>query len=148
MRGQILYAYPAMPFLNIFSLILSFMNLYSIFLFFKWFSGFSGQYSHFISETLEEFHVWMAEKGTNSYNEKMLVSQGGGAPHQRMRAWTCSLPPCTSSFPPLYSAFPDCRRWLLIFVRTLVVLNFTHSIVGDRRALVAGDSCAALAACA
>ena len=35
-------------------------------------------------QNLEEFRVWMAEKGTSSYNKKVLVSQcgGGGAPPQ------------------------------------------------------------------
>ena len=69
---------------------------------FIWFSWiFLSVYLHFIYKTLEEFRVWMSEKGTNSYNEKVLASlasppappPGGAGP------WTRSLPPYTPSFP-------------------------------------------------
>ena len=64
----------------------------------------------FYLHNLEEFRAWMAEKGTNSYNKKVLASQygwgaGGGdsATEWRvlrpLRPWPRSLPPYTPSFP-------------------------------------------------
>ena len=44
---------------------------------------------------ITEFRVWITEKGTNSYNEKVLVSQWGKPPPPRrglrpLRLWTRS----------------------------------------------------------
>ena len=50
-------------------------SLFNLAFFSNDFLEFSCQYFHFIFKTLEEFRVWMAEKGINSYNEKILVSQ-------------------------------------------------------------------------
>ena len=53
------------------------MNLYLILRFFFFsskFVGFSYQYFHFLSNILEEFRGWMAEKGTNPNNKKDLLT--------------------------------------------------------------------------
>ena len=153
-------------FSNVFSLILFFMNLYLILhVFFSNESfGFSYRHFHFFSKILEEFRVWIAEKGTNSNNKKVLFSQWGvsapnppaGAsppcsPHQGMRLWTRSLPPYILSFP-LHTqpsrigegGFSSlCVRSLCRTLHTKLhkityatrAYFFTHS--DDRRALVA-----------
>ena len=93
-------------FSNVFSLILFFMNLYLILhVFFQMnFLEFSSHYFHFFSKILEEFRVWIAEKGTIPNNKKVLFSQWGGGvrpllPHAGLRPWTRSLPPYILSFP-------------------------------------------------
>ena len=49
-----------------------------MFFFSNEFDGFSYRYFDFFSKILEEFRVWIAGKGTNPNNKKVVFGQWGG----------------------------------------------------------------------